>query len=202
MANNSDKSMTDEKRFVESAQPHSWLLVAVNLHTQAVSLHKTSGKSVTSLLSNEDELKGQWDATNRSVFLLGGFAIENCLKAFLVYENPSWISNGKLSKELKTHSLTDLSSKVNQLPNPLHGQWVIHSFQNGLESWARYPCGLTAGDLGEEGVLTDRLWLGYLRLIGAYGSQLQDMLKRPWRGPHGFYGHYEFSGNFFATDIN
>src|SRR6516162_9077364 len=29
-----------------------------------------------------------WDRVDKSIFLLGGFALENAIKAFLVYENP------------------------------------------------------------------------------------------------------------------
>jgi hypothetical protein len=30
---------------------------------------------------------------DKSVFLLGGFALENAVKAFLVYDNPSWMDS-------------------------------------------------------------------------------------------------------------
>ena len=49
---------------------------------------------------------------DKSIFLLGGFALENAIKAFLVYENPDWVSGGRLSRNLKTHSLTKLQAKA------------------------------------------------------------------------------------------
>lgn len=189
--------MTTEAEFVKAAHPHSWLLVADNLHAQAVALYGGRGRSFTSRLGGTGVVQGQWDATNRSVFLLGGFAMENCIKGYLVYENPAWISNGRLSKQLRSHSLTALASKARNLPYPQRGQWVLQAFEEGLESWARYPCGLTSVVPGEEGILTERLWSGYLRLMRAYGRRLQSMLKRTWRGPHGFEGHFKFSGRFF-----
>ncbi len=192
--------MTTEAEFVEIAHPHSWLLVADNLHAQAVALNGARGHSFTGRLDAKGAVQGRWDTTNRSVFLLGGFALENCIKGFLVYENPQWISNGRLSKQLRSHSLTELASKAHNLPYPQRGRWVLEAFEDGLESWARYPCGLTAATPGEEGILTERLWSGYLRLMRAYGRRLQGMLKRTWRGPHGFEGHFKFSGQFFDTE--
>src|SRR5699024_6263222 len=124
------------------------------------------------------------------------FALENCIKSFLVYENPQWISNGQLSRQLKSHSLTALASNTQQLPYPQRGRWVLDAFEEGLDSWARYPCGLTATASGEEGVLTEHLWSEYLNLMRSYGIRLQSMLERTWRGPHGFVIHYEFSEQF------
>lgn len=188
--------MTAEAKFVEAAHPHSWLLVADNLHAQAVALRSERGRSYTGRINGNGTVQ-EWDATNRSVFLLGGFALENCIKGYLVYENPQWISNGRLAKQLRSHSLTALASKAGKLPYPQRGQWVLRAFEGGLESWARYPCGLTAATPGDEGVLSDRLWSAYLRLMNAYGRRLQGMLKRTWRGPHGFEGHFKISGRFF-----
>lgn len=185
--------MTPEDEFVEAAQPHSWLLVADNLHKQAVALHDARGHSFISHLDGEGVIQGKWDATNRSVFLLSGFALENRLKGFLVYENPQWISNGRLSRKLQSHSLTDLALKVQNLPYPKRGQRVLQAFEEGLESWARYPCGITASTPGEEGVLTDSLWEEYLQLTHGYRSRFQGMLEHRWRGPHGLDVRLEFS---------
>lgn len=85
-------------QFVEQAQPHSWMLVADNLHDQAKVLRKLRGSSL--LTRNSENSSTTWVNTDRAVFLLCGFALENAIKAFLVYENPSWISNGRLSGKL------------------------------------------------------------------------------------------------------
>lgn len=185
--------MKAEDRFVEAAQPHSWLLVADNLHEQAVAVHNARGRSFISRLDGDGVVQGKWDATNRSVFLLSGFALENRIKGFLVYENPQWISNGRLSRRLQSHSLTDLASKAQRLPHPRRSRRVLKAFEEGLESWARYPCGLTASTPGEEGVLTDALWAEYLQLTNAYRHRFQDLLARRWRGPHGFDVWLDFS---------
>ena len=43
---------------------------------------------------------GQWAATNKATFLLCAFALENAIKAFLIYEHPAWISDGCLHHEI------------------------------------------------------------------------------------------------------
>lgn len=130
--------------------------------------------------------------------MLAGFALENALKAFLVYENPTWISNGKLSKHLRTHELPRLQRMAKHIPYRKRYLWVLEAYEVALKSWARYPCGLSADDPPAEARMTDRLWEGYLRLMRAYGRRLVQILRRQWRGPHGFHGSWTFSGDFLA----
>ena len=103
--------MVDEnKRFVEEfANPHSWLMMADNLHEQAQHLYGRRGKLAYTRIDRQG-MRKTWDGTNKSVFLIGGFALENAIKSFLVYENPQWVSNGALAKDLKSHSLTSLQN--------------------------------------------------------------------------------------------
>src|SRR5688572_13712558 len=94
--------------FASGASPHSWLIVAENLHQQALHLHQDRrGQTIWTEIS-ADGHSASWDATNRAVFLLGGFALENAIKALLVHEFPEWVSNGQLARQLRTHSLTIL----------------------------------------------------------------------------------------------
>ena len=74
-----------------------------------------------------------WDNIDKSVFLLGGFALENAIKAFLVYENPHWISNGRLSRSLRSHSLTGLQRQSAQIPFKSRYAWVLRGFEEGLK---------------------------------------------------------------------
>ena len=125
-------------KFVDFANPHSWLLTAVNLHDQALFLNCSIGRSMLTRTDQEGD-STTWDGVNKSVFLLGGFALENAIKAFLVYENPQWISNGKLSSQLRSHSLVLLQKKSQQIPYKNRYVSILREFEAGLESWARYP---------------------------------------------------------------
>jgi hypothetical protein len=80
---------------------------------------------------------------DKPIFLLGGLALENAIKAFLVYENPHWISNGKISSELKSHKLTVLRERSKLIPYKKSYTHVLEAFESGLDSWFRYPCALT-----------------------------------------------------------
>ena len=82
--NQSDKN--NELFVREWANPHSWLLAADDLHEQALAQYRRRDGSV--LLIKKDGETKSWDRVDKSIFLLGGFALENAIKAFLVYENP------------------------------------------------------------------------------------------------------------------
>lgn len=120
-------------RFVEMANPHSWLLAADNLHLQALLLYSRQGQSALTLKDFKTGVVKTWDSTNKAVFLLGGFALENVIKSFLVYENPRWISNGKLSKRLRSHSLTKLQKQSSLIPFKNRYLGVLEQFEEGLK---------------------------------------------------------------------
>ena len=191
-------AITNEQ-FVQMANPHSWFLVADNLHAQAVALRNTVGQSLLTFRDIKVRFEESWDATNRSVFLISGFALENALKAFLVYENPGWISNGTLSRKLRSHSLTGLSQLSTLVPYKNRSQSILRGFEDGLESWARYPCSLSKEDAKKEQLLSEKLWKGYEWLVPAYGRKLRNLLSKEWRGPHGFHGSYKIKGSFLGA---
>jgi hypothetical protein len=188
-------------QFVEMASPHSWLLAADNLHQQAILLYSQRGQSAMTLTDMTTGNITAWDGTNKSVFLLGGFALENAIKSFLVYENPQWISNGKLSKRLQSHSLTMLQKESSLVPFKNRYLGVLQQFEEGLNSWARYPCSLSGATSMDEGIMRHDLWSGYLRPMRAYGNRLATLLSREWHGPHGFYGQYTFKGTFLSANV-
>lgn len=184
--------------FVQAANPHAWLLTADRLHEQAVALRADAPNSIITEVDAAGQQTGQWEVANKACFVLAGFALENAIKAFLVYENPGWISNGKLSRRLRSHRLVELQKMAATIPYKTRLVWVLEGFEAGLESWARYPCALSLEEYSAESRLTDRLWTGYLRLMRAYGRALQRLLNREWRGPHGWRGRYTFTGKFLS----
>jgi hypothetical protein len=193
--------MVDEnKRFVEEfANPHSWLLTADNLHEQAKEIY--NGRSRSSIMTKVNanrEIVQQTRGIDKSVFLLGGFALENAIKAFLVYENPHWISNGQLSGKLKSYSLTKLQKQSQLIPYKRTYLHVLEAFESGLDSSFRYPCALTVLATQEEGPLYHHLWYGYSKLMRAYGNKLGQLLNKGWSGPHGAYGRWTLQGDWLG----
>jgi hypothetical protein len=142
---NSDLNQKEQNaRFVDIANPHSWLLTAGNLHDQALHLYSRQGQSMLTQTDRQNRVLMSRDGVNKSVFLLGGFALENAIKSFLVYENPDWVQNGTLSRQLRSHSLTSLQKKSAHIPFKNKYRRVLQQFEDGLDSWARYPCSLYA----------------------------------------------------------
>lgn len=193
------KSHPDSERaFVEKAQPHSWFQVADELHTQAIYLYNQRGRGTRSFSDFRTGERLTWDAINRTAFLLAGFALENAIKAFLIYENPSWISNGRLSGRLRSHQLSALAQESKNIPYKTKGKPVLRAFESGLESWARYPCALGMDEDREQSILTDALWNKYLVLSSSYGRRLRTLLSRSWSGPYRQVYRYKITGDYLA----
>ncbi|MGX5830350.1 hypothetical protein [Mesorhizobium sp. 43Arga] len=185
--------------FAMNANPHSWLLAADSLHHQAIALASKEPKGLLIQRDGEGRVIGQWDESNKAVFLLGGFALENAIKAFLVYEHPHWISNGKLAKNLRSHSLTGLHAQSALIPYKTRHRGALAAFEQGLESWARYPCALSVEESEPEPAMSAAIWAGYQFLMQAYGRRLQRLLSQSlWKGPHGFHGRWTFGGEFLS----
>lgn len=179
-----DRLQLSFAEFVDKADPHMWLLTADNLHEQAVSL-RGSAKGELLIRRWPDGRSDAWDVTERATILLASFAIENAIKAYLVFENPSWISGGKLSRQLKSHRLLELRNKSKLIPYRSRYTKTLQFLEDGIESWARYPCGLDAAQSYDPPNLTADLWSDYLTLMRAYGRKLERLLRAGWNGPHG-----------------
>ena len=177
--------MVAHEKYTNKANPHAWMQVAENLHEQAEILYKTKNEMIVYVEHTTGNREERYTA-NRAIYLLGAFALENALKSFLVYENPSWISNGRMSKKLKSHSLKSLKKKCVNVPYKRQYQWVLSSFEESIESWARYPCALNENETYDEGILSERLWTGYNKLINAYLKRLRELISKKWKGPHGY----------------
>lgn len=189
----------DHREFALSAHPHNWLLVADNLYEQSIALYRQIDKGRLIQRDGTGAVIGQWAHTNRATFLLAGFALENAIKAFLVHENPTWVSNGTLARPLRSHRLADLAARSRLLPWPKRGTPVLKEFERGLESWARYPCALSVADTESEQNLTSTLWRRYLSLMSVYGKTLMPLLEKGWDGPHGVGGRLKFRGGYLGA---
>jgi hypothetical protein len=125
------------------------------------------------------------DDTNRATFLLGAYALENAIKAFLIFEHPSFVADGQLGRAIRSHKLVSLSQLSNLIPYRDRDAWILAAFEAGNESWMRYPCGRNADELQPEDQMTTRLWNAYRRVMRGYGSKLKRLLGRGWTDPYG-----------------
>jgi hypothetical protein len=178
------------------------MLVADNLYEQSIALYRRFRSGKTTQMDGKGAVLGEWPSSSRSTFLLAGFALENAIKAFLVYEHPQWVSNGVLARPLRSHELVALSEKSSIISWQKRGPPILSRFEHGLESWARYPCALNATETEAEQNLSPALWAGYLGLMRAYGKQLMALLQQGWHGPHGVSGHFAFQGSYLGAQPN
>jgi len=173
------------KVFAEAANPHQWVLTADSLHEQAVSLHGRRWEGGKLIRRGRDEPTVTWDNTNKATFLLCALALENAIKAFLVFEHPEWVSDGYLHPEICSHRLVSLSERSSLIPYRKRDSGVLAAFEEGNESWMRYPCGRRANDVDPEKAMPEKLWTGYARVMSGYGTKLMRLLGAGWVGPHG-----------------
>lgn len=185
-------SQDKKNHFVDAANPHQWFLTAANLHSNAQALWGRRGMSQLTRYE-AGYFPITWDDTNRATFLLAAFAMENMLKAFIVYEDPSAIAEGSLSKIITTHDLWTLANRTSCIPYKVRDRWVFEALSEGNESWARYPCGRDADSIQPEGQFTVRLWEKYCSMMDLYAAKIKKMLKKGWAGPSEFYGRWEFT---------
>ena len=191
--------MTDGE-FAAAAQPHAWLLAADSLHSQAKILRGSFGSSVLREIVG-GRVVGSWDDANRGLFLLAGFCLENLLKGLLVYEYPQWIANGILARDLRTHSLTRLAGRSSLVPAPIRSRTVLQTFEQGLDSWARYPTALTKNGPSLQLTMNPVLWHAYEGVSYRFSQKLIRLLRKRWRGPHGIEGYFEISQGFHSFEV-
>ena len=187
---------TPSERFVQNAHPHSWMLVAENLYEHAAQVRAASGRQYLTLRT-DTSIEHQ-DLSWRPTFLLSALAIENSIKAFLVFENPNWISNGTLAKPLRSHRLNDLVLLSDVIPYRGKNKNLLSKFESGIESFGRYPCGVDVRTTFSVPPFGDYEWAQFQRLIRSHGRRMKRLLQDGWYGPHGQSGSFCFSGEFFA----
>jgi hypothetical protein len=184
-------SESEEHWFAEMASPHGWLMTADNLFEQCVGQYRHKGRGYLTLKDRHGR-QLRWDTVDRSLFLLGGFALENAIKAFLVYENPQFVANGMLARQLRSHRLVKLKRVSKTIPMPARSEAIIQVFEEAIETWSRYPSGLTANQTDHQRWFTPELWNSYCGLMRRYGLKLRSHLEKGWNGPHGSGGKWTF----------
>jgi len=153
------------------------------MHENAHVLHNSPQGSVIYI---DDVRRVSRRTSNRPVFLLAAFAMENLLKAFLIYENPNYIEGGKLSKRLLNgHGLSQLQQQCKKIPQPKRTRHVLEALEVGVNSWARYPCSTSVERQSLERAVTDELWAEYNRVFDLYSKRLELLLSKTHKGAYG-----------------
>ena len=173
----------DEKKFALAAHPVNWYEVGKLMYENAKSLYIMPQGEVT--FSDGVNLITR-PTSNRAVFLLAAFSMENLLKAFLIYENPEYIKSGKLSRQLPNgHGLSKLQKKCRKIPSPKRTLHVFETLEIGVNSWARYPCATSLERETVEREVTPAFWGSYEKTFNLYSKRLEQLLAKGWKDPYG-----------------
>ena len=178
------------REFASSASPLNWYEVAKLMHENAHILHNIPQGLITHTSGSERVTRR---SSNRPVFLLAAFAMENLIKAFLIYENPHYIEGGKLSRKLLNgHSLSGLQKECRKIPQPKRTVGVLETLESGVNSWARYPCSTSQERQTWERAVTPEFWNEYNRVFDLYSARLEVLLSKKWKGAYGSVTFVEF----------
>lgn len=178
------------REFAHAAAPINWYEVAKLMHENAHILHAAPQGYV---VYSDSKGSKKRNTTNRAVFLLAAFALENLLKAFLIHANPNYIEGGQLSRKLLNgHSLSKLQRDCKRVPSPQRSRHVFETLEVGVNSWARYPCSTSAERESQERTVTPEFWAAYNKVFELYSKRLEELLSRRWKGPYGEMSHVAF----------
>ena len=103
-----------------------------------------------------------------------------------------------MASEGEALSNQELESQLDN-PDRITLYRTLKAFEDGNESWARYPCALSKETSAQTSTLDEGLWEKYEWLMAAYGRRLTKLLSINWKGPHGFGGKYEIKGSFLGA---
>jgi hypothetical protein len=171
------KQSAQEFGFMSS--PPSWYEVAKQLHEQATVLFENKRSMIYVTDSNGKQTARS--TANRGLFLLTGFATENMIKAFLIYEYPAFVKDGRLANKIKNHKLGKLWELSSHVPYKKRFSSVAETLSDGLETWARYPCGLFHEQEIRELAMTPELWDAYNKMFNACSVRLEKLLTAGWQ---------------------
>jgi hypothetical protein len=73
---------------------------------------------------------------------------------------------------------------------------TLRYFEDGIESWARYPCGLNWAQTKSQKILDKKIWNNYLWLMRAYEKRIKKIFSQRWIGPHKFDGSFQVNGSW------
>jgi hypothetical protein len=188
MTDDEARARNDRNIFVVDAMPSSWLNYAIELKNSAETLWKTNDKSIRLEIREKiaDDLSGvrrdsrKIYSISRPYILLAGFALENLVKGILVFQNPSHITSGRLSRELKSHKVLELIQMVDGIELDETEGRFCQIVQDAIPYWGRYPVPLEYNRVLPEIGINNKLRDAFLRLFTRLSRQLYFSIRDGW----------------------
>jgi hypothetical protein len=210
-----DKRKNRVKVFVRDASPGNWRDCANELRDAAELLWIDRDNGLRLIMTQDTEVddgrlsknhnQRTISSVSRSYLLLAGFALENLIKGYLVAKSPSLINTGKIDPELKTHKITSLIKKIDNIDlNQIEKDFCCVAEQ-AIPYWGRYPIPLKYNGVVPEIGLTDDLRYGFLSLFQRLDKMVYTEIRDGWDsgvGPTEWVYSSEYDGKERAKQIN
>jgi hypothetical protein len=178
----SDQSKLQE--FVRDALPDAWLSYAEELSNSADLLWEREAESFRLEMTANAELQPigsrRVSRISRTYMLLAGFALENLIKGLLVAQDPSNVNTGHLSKDLKSHDILNLASKVEHLALSRDERTFCGNVSRAIPYWGRYPIPLDKNEVTPDVALTEEMRHTYIALFERLAHQLYWTFRDGW----------------------
>jgi hypothetical protein len=165
------ESVSDSNKlqeFVTDASPAQWLEYAEELRDNAELIWSHEDESLRlGVVANAERCAVgdpfRVSRASRTYLLLAGIALENVLKGLLVLDDPCHINTGALSRELNSHNIEVLASKVRDLKLSEDEHHFCALVTAAIPYWGRYPIPLDKNRIMPEVGMSEtrrRLFLG------------------------------------------
>jgi len=169
--------------FVMNAAPDQWASYAGEIKSTMDLLWNNEGDAI--ILSYSDLGTSQKKSSiSRTWLLLAGFAMENLIKGIVIAEHPEYISNGKLSRKVSTHKLTNLSEMIESISFEDDEKKLLRILETCIPSWGRYPIPKSGDEIRNEIPATLDLKTIFDYLFRKLDLHLYNMIRLGWKGPH------------------
>ncbi|MCO6496815.1 MAG: hypothetical protein J5I50_04035 [Chitinophagaceae bacterium] len=169
---------SNERKFFERSHPSHWFQVADELHESLLLLYNEN----KAIIGYGNIL---YPAISKAYFLLAGYSLENLIKAILIVENPTLISENRMNKALLKHDLFELYANSRKIRTNKQERNLLSILSEATPYWSRYPVPLNASKIKEEKYLTDKIHLHYISLFEKSRKRLYNMTKNGYIGSNG-----------------
>ncbi len=178
--------MSSEKieKYIKKAFPEHWFDYARELKDASMELWQ-SHKNVYIAYSTYEEGDFFRKLYSRTYFLLMGLAIENLLKGILISENPEYILDGKIDKEISSgHNLEALLKKVGSINFMDREIEICRTLSQLIPYWGKYPIPKNFSMLKNELFMTEEWFEELLKLYTKLEFKLCELNINGIKGPN------------------
>jgi hypothetical protein len=171
------------KLFVRDAAPDRWIDYSLELQQAAEILwgDRANRMEVTLLQGQSTGHVINRQLSNPRVYaLLAGLALENSLKAQLIVKNPTYITDAKLQKPIKTHQLTELMDLIKDLEFDEDEKKLAAICEQAIPYWGRYPVPLDYRGVADKYKIVGNFHDEFVALNRRVRKHVHDKIKDGW----------------------